>query len=293
VLGDECPAAPGCFDFNPATECPQDGLLTIIATTRGEEIFTDANGDNIYNEGIEPYVDSPEPFLDKNDNCARDDMAGVSRYDGTVFQAANTDVFTDTDNNGAFGFGPAGGPYLETNGTWDSSTELMLMAHVLSVGAPSLTAGMDTCSTPGVDVPCPAGGTALCVETSPGEGIVDGCYPATLAAGASFTIHYRWSDPNGNCPEFGSGAGVEVDGPVLLSGSATVSYTAESCGFEDAPNVREPHCTSSPDLSAPTYSVTVTADCDGADGPDLAEITLSAGDSDPFVVVLTVNCPAA
>src|SRR5262249_35545480 len=34
--GDECPVALGCLDYSNGTQCPQDGLMTVIASTRGE-----------------------------------------------------------------------------------------------------------------------------------------------------------------------------------------------------------------------------------------------------------------
>ncbi len=45
----------------------EDGWVTLIATVRGEESFTDANGNGIYDSG-EPFTDLGEPFIDANDN---------------------------------------------------------------------------------------------------------------------------------------------------------------------------------------------------------------------------------
>src|SRR5690606_18744792 len=47
IEGDECGVAQGCMDFNPLTRCPHDGLRTITAIVRGEESFTDLNGNGI------------------------------------------------------------------------------------------------------------------------------------------------------------------------------------------------------------------------------------------------------
>jgi hypothetical protein len=73
---------------------PTDGLSTLIAVVRGEEAFTDVNGNGVYDLG-EPFVDAPsEPFIDANDN-------GV--WDPGEF-------YVDTNGNGVFD---------GKNGVWD------------------------------------------------------------------------------------------------------------------------------------------------------------------------------
>jgi hypothetical protein len=59
LVGDECAAATGCFDYD-ASECPADGILTVTASTRGEESFTDGNGNGVFD------------FIDSNDNGHQD-----------------------------------------------------------------------------------------------------------------------------------------------------------------------------------------------------------------------------
>ena len=73
---------------------PEDGLSRLIAVVRGEEAFTDVNGNGVFDLG-EPFVDAAsEPFIDANDN-------GV--WDPGEF-------YVDTNGNGVFD-----GP----NGVWD------------------------------------------------------------------------------------------------------------------------------------------------------------------------------
>ena len=73
---------------------PTDGLSTVIAVLRGEEAFTDVNGNGVYDLG-EPFVDAPsEPFIDANDNGVWD----------------TGEFYVDTNGNGVFD-----GP----NGVWD------------------------------------------------------------------------------------------------------------------------------------------------------------------------------
>ena len=45
--GIDCSVNMGCFDFSAATFCPQNGLLTVTASARGEETFLDGNGNGI------------------------------------------------------------------------------------------------------------------------------------------------------------------------------------------------------------------------------------------------------
>lgn len=79
---------------------PNDGISTIIATTRGEECFLDKNGNGSFDgpttDGFPASCDLGEPFIDANDNG--------------VFDSA-TEVYIDTNGNGIYD-----GP----NGVWDS-----------------------------------------------------------------------------------------------------------------------------------------------------------------------------
>ncbi len=138
VDGDDCPANLGCFDFTGVTTCPQDGLRTIMASTRGAEAFSDTNGNGVFDfddrnsngrmdEG-EPvlgdaFVDLPEPFLDVNDNCVRDDFTNAVRFENTpIEKVANTDKFLDVDGQGVFGFPTLAGT-TRTNKVWDADTQ--------------------------------------------------------------------------------------------------------------------------------------------------------------------------
>lgn len=91
---------------------PRDGLVRIVAFTKGEEDFNDTNGDKIFTPGtdiLEPGHDLPEPFLDVNDNGEWDD--------GEEFRDANND-----------------GVWTDANGEWDSNTEVWVSTTVLWVG---------------------------------------------------------------------------------------------------------------------------------------------------------------
>lgn len=91
---------------------PRDGLVRVVAVTKGEEDFVDVNGDKIYTPGediLEPGQDLPEPYIDANDN---------GRYDnGEEFRDANAD-----------------GVWTDINGEWDSNTEIWTSTTVLWTG---------------------------------------------------------------------------------------------------------------------------------------------------------------
>lgn len=49
---------------------PADGRLTVLATAIGEETYTDANGNGIFDSG-ETFIDLPEAFIDGNEDGVR------------------------------------------------------------------------------------------------------------------------------------------------------------------------------------------------------------------------------
>ena len=84
---------------------PRDGLVVIVAWTRGEEWFNDLDGNGVQN-GNEPFVDQGEPFLDTNDNDV---------FDGT-------DLFFNVDGDNV---------YTPPNGVWDANTFVWTKTYVL------------------------------------------------------------------------------------------------------------------------------------------------------------------
>lgn len=84
---------------------PRDGLVVIIAWTRGEEWFSDLDGNGVQN-GNEPFVDQGEPFIDANDN--------------DIFDGTDTTFNVDGD-----------GVYTPPNGVWDANTFVWTKTYVL------------------------------------------------------------------------------------------------------------------------------------------------------------------
>lgn len=195
---------------------PRDGLVRLVAVTRGEEDFVDTNGDKIYTPGqdlIEPGQDLPEPYIDSNDN---------GRWDpDEEFRDANDD-----------------GVWTDANGTWDANTEIWTSTTVLWTGE------LYNCRLPGLlheDCGCaPIGGRPVpddCRENVGGpmrnesiyvgECLNNGCTPDPvgpacsgaafeLAVGGAIAIKANYLDINGNCLSgidgvySAAGRGVEV-----------------------------------------------------------------------------------
>lgn len=92
------------------THNPRDGLVTVIATAKGEEGFADLNGNGV-RDSSEPFLDQGEPYVDSND-------------DG-IWESG--EAFVDLNGNHLYD-----GP----NGVWDASTTIWAETRVLYTGMP-------------------------------------------------------------------------------------------------------------------------------------------------------------
>jgi hypothetical protein len=111
---------------------PRDGLVTIIAYTRGEEWFDDTNNNGARDPG-EQFIDQGEPFVDSNDNGVRD--TGETYIDEA----------------------PADGQWNGPNGTWDNNTSIWTETRMLYTGRPSSLAGRVYITPPQFSGSCPDG----------------------------------------------------------------------------------------------------------------------------------------
>ena len=99
---------------------PDNGIVTVLATTRGEEAFIDSNGNGIH-DGDEQFTDAPEPFIDFNGNGRYDppepftDTNGNHRFD-------EGEPFTDSNGNGRYDAN-ANERFIDVNGNnvWDEA----------------------------------------------------------------------------------------------------------------------------------------------------------------------------
>jgi len=104
------------YTLGSLTVNPRDQLVTILAMTRGEEAFEDANGDGVFTTG-EAFVDQGDPFVDANDNSAYD-PAPASGLAEIRFCGLNADCST----------------YHGPNGVWDADTVIWKPTWVVFTG---------------------------------------------------------------------------------------------------------------------------------------------------------------
>jgi hypothetical protein len=90
------------YAWGGLTRNPRDGLVTVTAYVRGEEYFSDDNGNGRWDPG-EMFIDQGEPFVDNNDNGVRDgleqyqDLNGNGVWDGpNGRQDADTTIYAET-----------------------------------------------------------------------------------------------------------------------------------------------------------------------------------------------------
>lgn len=283
VDGDYCPVDPGCLDFTTATECPQDSIRTIIAAVRGAEAFSDFNGNGVFdyddanNNGVhdpgeavlgDDYVDMPEPYLDRNDNCFRDDASDNQRFVyRPIEKVRNTDQFADVNGDGEYGFNGD-----ETSGSWDFDTQIFLTEKILEIPSGNLELG-EVCATANANHTCRDGSVRFCRQLPSGDLFAEGCPipPLGLLPGtfASHSFAYRWNDGNGNCPSvnFSDTASVAAGGPVTLTGDVAVDLDEDTCGYWELMNPLSPYCTSVPFSAAPLLRGTIREKCTEADDP--------------------------
>ena len=301
---DNCPVNTGCLDFSAGTECPQDGLLDILAGVNGEEGFDDRNGNGV-REANEDFIDYPEPFLDKNSSCSFDDLNDVARLlPGEKIRLS--DLFID-DGDGVFGFaGAPGEPRTETNGVHDLSTEISFKTTILHLrGGRGFEFGepVDDVSDCGVNLgglftcsEASGGGFSQCQEVATGEVFAPSCLPQdVLRDGEKGEYVFRWTDANGNCPsvDLADERTVTVTGPVLFTADQG-PLDAGACGIDPGTigsgNSARPWCEEHAFMGAPLNDVSFTVKCDGLEDLQPVEMVFGLGDATE-TITFNVNCP--
>lgn len=148
---------------------PRDNLVTMIAVTSGEEGFTDANNNGVYDQG-EVFDDLTEPFVDSNDNGTWDP----------------DERFIDINGNGNWD---------PKNDRWDANTLIWAEEKILWTGIPNLEDTLDV--VPGVagqrkvfapispariDLKCPTGSVTCNAAGVPVPGYPDIMGPIQVTA---------------------------------------------------------------------------------------------------------------
>lgn len=212
---------------------PRDGLVRLVAVTRGEEAFTDTDGNKIYTEGVDfvtPSQDLGEPFVDVNDN---------GRYDSDEI-AGIVEQFRDTDGDGA---------WSPPNGTWDGDTEIWDSTLVLWVGnlhvdpidpdirpIVSRCLGEFGCNRIPFDPACP-----------PSD--------FYLAPGGVVYLEARFADRNGNCLDGYEEGASSVNVSGAIENSRDGFDFANRCFVRVDPETGDPIVINDPISQQPTYVV--------------------------------------
>ena len=107
---------------------PRDGLCAIIAVVDGEEEFTDANANGVYDLG-ETYVDTYDDIhLEKDDDPY--DVAFGTEVAGMPYDSVSEDLIVDRDGSGTFD---------GMNNAWDSIKRISKRINLLYTGEPTIT----------------------------------------------------------------------------------------------------------------------------------------------------------
>lgn len=198
---------------------PRDGLVRVVAVTRGEEAFTDLDGDNIYTAGVdllEPAQDLPDPYIDMDDDGEWQDRGDpCSPRD----DECPREEFRDADNDGT---------WTPANEEWDADTEIWVSTTVLWVGRianiePPIIECGGACNlnAPLPNSGCP-GGQAFYVD-----------------GGGQVSITTLAYDNNGNCPDarVDGTVSITVEGAALaVLGGNTREFEGDHCyDFSDPP----------------------------------------------------------
>jgi len=203
---------------------PENGRVTVMCETGGQEHFEDNNSNGIFDSGdtFTPVLDDiTEPFLDRNESATRDDgTLGLAEY------------FDDVNQNGSWDIG---------NGVWDAQTKIWSPSFVVFSGYPE-NLELATSGTAPVICVSDVNGNAIMggstIELSvadPNTIIVPGTGQLVPASSATFTIPDQLFpntnpdtlEPAGTCISFfPSSPGIDV----------TALVTWKVPGFSDQVN---------------------------------------------------------
>ncbi|MDP1827342.1 MAG: hypothetical protein Q8L48_28970 [Archangium sp.] len=239
---------------------PRDNLVTLVALVKGEENFTDTNG-NGTQDGDEPFDDLTEPFVDADDNATWDP--------GEVFVDANANSTWDGKN-----------------GRWDAETLVWVQERVLWTGElalqdawllwPGVVGHKPTLSQNNLTLQCP---------TLPCASAID---PRTGLPGVfRFYLSDPWfnamarSGPEPHCfmaPQ--EGTPPVTFGPVITNVDGTLDAPAGWTGSLTVTDVRDPNNpTTNRPSGFPPLKISATVLCrfnDGSErGTDLVHLTFN------------------
>lgn len=217
------------------------GVNVISAWTSGEESFSDANGNNQFDNG-EDFVDLPEAFQDF-------DLTGIyqppgANFTGDIYQDLNTNGVYDKNSQGqAFGTNGSNGTYV---GLSCVATATQCQKGLIDVRTAATMVLSTDAIQMGVWTNGIPGDLAISNPTGWGTGILQSATPeiTALINGVQTTVVVVVADANGNAPPTGTTITVQAQDkppgaptPILGPSSCTVDNTVDpiACAFSFNP----------------------------------------------------------
>ena len=250
---------------------PRDGLVTVIAVTRGEEDFVDTNGNKVW----DPDIDYQLAHMDLSEPCIDVDDDGECRVDLPVRGDEDyAEAFRDTNNDGIWSSG---------NGDWDKDTEIWKATHVLWVGPFDAERSL-------FDIVCE--GANQCFREPASElcripGLVGNENTYFLGPGGRLVLNARFNDSNGNCLDaYGEGSTyMDLNGSLEALAEVTEQGFIGNCFKDSIPT--------QPRAPTHTYAVVDNAGAMVSDA-QISSIklgvkykTIGGGERDDFIVINT------
>jgi hypothetical protein len=273
---DECSAIQQNCPDREEPDCsrnPRDGLVSIVASTNGEEAFSDLNSNGTYDEG-EPFWDIGEPFVDVNDN---------NEFD-------LGELFRDFES----GEDPPNGEYDGPNGVWDNNLTIWTTTHVLLTGLPEVQESE-------IDGE-PLLSSGFVFDVADREEPIRGVHEVN---GGLVTLGSLWQDKNLNVLNRSNSYDVTVLGDT--SGVTVTPITSESpdlglgfrliYGDQLEEDVRSTYRTRVRDLDSPPFAFIADVEYAFAEGETeklvrlefTAEVNVVPGGGDSFIITRVVS----
>ncbi len=211
----------GVPGFSPGFD--RRGRNVIYAYTQGEETFIDANGNNVFDDGIDTWRDQGEVYFDFNENGDRDTGNGVSSY---------LEPYVEYNGDGIFD-----GPDSFFNGLTCSAASITAghCAGLVNVYS-SITMSVST-NKPRIYMSIDPDDLTYTNYTDGVNGFPD--WSTGLGAGpqdsyeytnnqTQATLHFLITDQNGNAMPYGTTVTAEVTEDYEIIGPSSVTIGSSS-----------------------------------------------------------------
>ena len=187
---------------------PRDGLCTIVAVVDGEEEFTDANANGVYDLS-ETYVDTYDDIhLEKDDDSM--EIPFSLEVPGMPYDATFEDLIVDRNQDGFFD---------GRNNIWDSNKRISQPINLLITGVPGISVSHTsvTVTDPQGVAQATADAAQAAADADPTDAAKQAAADAAQAAAdatppSPVTVYFSIRDRNYNPPIAGTAFTVTIEG---------------------------------------------------------------------------------